>query len=260
MEYTLLIIGKNEKLLTEFFDNFADTYTLVSSSSHVADFKAHMEMIKPDICVIDLKELNEELAALIKAAKNDPDVTPPIFVGVAFDEADEKNAEGVTGYVIKGEINHETLRANLVEFVADAEKKRAKLAMLKEMAQASMKHILVIDDDPMMLKLIKEQLADRFTVATAISGKIAYKFLEKKKTDLILLDYEMPEENGPKVLDNIRKMPGMADVPVVFLTGIAEQSKIVEVVKLKPQGYILKPVDYVQLFDLIDKILGPKDE
>lgn len=58
------------------------------------------------------------------------------------------------------------------------------------------KNILVIDDDARMLKVIKLHLHEKYDVATAISGKIALKFLETKHTDLILLDYAMPDENG----------------------------------------------------------------
>ena len=64
------------------------------------------------------------------------------------------------------------------------------------------KHILVVDDNSMMLRLVKEHLHEKYDVATALSGKIALKFLRNKKTDLILLDYEMPDENGPAVLEN----------------------------------------------------------
>ena len=48
------------------------------------------------------------------------------------------------------------------------------------------KHVLVVDDDPMMLRLIKEQLKDIYMVATAINGNLALIFLENKKTDLFL--------------------------------------------------------------------------
>ena len=54
------------------------------------------------------------------------------------------------------------------------------------------KHVLVIDDDILMLKSLKEQLHEKYDVATALTGKLGLKFLESKKVDLILLDYEMP--------------------------------------------------------------------
>lgn len=117
-------------------------------------------------------------------------------------------------------------------------------------------HILVVDDDPLMLKMLREQLREDYDVATAISGKIARKFLERKKTDLILLDYEMPEENGPAVLEKLRANEATKDVPVIFLTGVSEREKIQEALALKPQSYLLKPVDHEQLLNAIAKFVG----
>lgn len=118
------------------------------------------------------------------------------------------------------------------------------------------KHILVVDDDPLMLKLIKEQLKDSYTVATAINGIIALKFLESKKTDLILLDYEMPNQNGAQILERIRKNPATAKLPVVFLTGVKDREKIKKLVELKPQGYLLKPIEREELIKNIKSVIG----
>lgn len=120
----------------------------------------------------------------------------------------------------------------------------------------SKKHILVIDDDPLMLKVIKDYLHDDYDIATAKGGKIAYKFLEKKKTDLILLDYEMPEEDGPTVYKKIRALPGMEQIPILFLTGVSDKTRIMSVLALKPQGYLLKPIDYATLISTITPILN----
>ena len=118
------------------------------------------------------------------------------------------------------------------------------------------KHILVVDDDPIMLKMVKEQLRDAYDVATAISGKIAMKFLERKMTDLILLDYEMPDESGPDVLEKLRENDSTKDIPVVFLTGVSDKSKIQEAIALKPQGYLLKPIDHDKLMATINSNIG----
>lgn len=117
------------------------------------------------------------------------------------------------------------------------------------------KHILVIDDDPLMLKSIKNQLQENYDVATAINGKIALKFLSSKHTDLILLDYEMPVETGPDILKKIRDNSNAKDIPVIFLTGIMERDKIEKALSLKPQGYLLKPVDHTKLLETIQNFL-----
>ena len=62
---------------------------------------------------------------------------------------------------------------------------------VKEVEEISdKKRILVIDDAPNMLKIINNLLDSKYEVATAVSGKVALKFLAKKPVDLILLDYD----------------------------------------------------------------------
>ena len=107
-----------------------------------------------------------------------------------------------------------------------------------------------------MLKTLKEYLHEDYDVATAVSGRVALKFLERKKTDLILLDYEMPEENGPAVLEKLRANEETKDIPVIFLTGVSDRKKIQEALALRPQSYLLKPIEREKLVDAIAKIFG----
>lgn len=118
------------------------------------------------------------------------------------------------------------------------------------------KHVLIVDDDPVMLKLLKGYLQDNYDTAVAINGKVALKFLEKNHTDLVLLDYEMPEEKGPAVLEKIRNNPKLKNLPVVFLTGVNVRDMVEGCLKLRPNGYMLKPIDSRSLNQKVREILG----
>lgn len=128
--------------------------------------------------------------------------------------------------------------------------------VVSELARPIKRHILVVDDNPMMLKVIRESLRDKYEVATAISGKIARRYLATKSVDLILLDYEMPEENGPEVLEKLRQEESTKNIPVIFLTGVKDKAKIQKVLQLKPQGYLLKPIEHDKLIAAIKNQLG----
>ncbi len=108
----------------------------------------------------------------------------------------------------------------------------------------------------MMLKVIKEHLHEDYDVATAVSGRVALKFLERRTTDLILLDYLMPEESGLEVLEKLRAKEETKDIPVIFLTGVTERKKIKNALVMRPQGYLLKPVDHDKLMEEIAKYIG----
>lgn len=110
------------------------------------------------------------------------------------------------------------------------------------MTQTTMdkKKILVVDDSGVMLRNVKNLLDTKYQVILANSGAMAVKYLTLDKPDLVLLDYEMPVINGKQVLEIIRTENDFAGVPVVFLTGKNDRETILDVMGLKPDGYLLK--------------------
>lgn len=117
-------------------------------------------------------------------------------------------------------------------------------------------HILVVDDNAMVLRNIKGVLDDKYTVAVAPSGVHAFVSIGKKMPDLILLDYEMPEMNGKEVLEKLQTDEELKDIPVVFLTSMDSVEIVMSLLALKPAGYLLKPVDSRMLQDKIREIIG----
>ncbi|MCD6227975.1 MAG: response regulator [Candidatus Omnitrophica bacterium] len=115
------------------------------------------------------------------------------------------------------------------------------------------KKILLIDDDPLVLKTLKKLLkAEGYCVELA---KAAQEGLEKGKTlnvDLIICDVKMPEINGIELIKQVkefRKNENKPDVPVIFITGYASEDAPIEAIKLGARDYLLKPFD-------LDKLLG----
>ncbi len=119
------------------------------------------------------------------------------------------------------------------------------------------KRILAVDDNAEQLMQIKEHLNEFYDVTLVGSGKDALKFLAKRKVDLILLDYEMPEMNGPEVMTEIKENPLLADIPIIFLTGVSEKDRVIKtLIDLKPQGYIVKPSKKSEIVAKIIDVLG----
>lgn len=115
--------------------------------------------------------------------------------------------------------------------------------------------ILIIDDDPSYAKMIREWLKEVYKINVVTTGKLVMSFLEKNEVDLILLDYEMPEMDGPEVLELIHLNPKTAEIPVVFLTGVNTKERIAQVMSLKPAGYILKSTTREELLDKLGELL-----
>lgn len=114
------------------------------------------------------------------------------------------------------------------------------------------KSVLVVDDSSSMLSAIKGLLKDKYKVTIVTSGSQAIRFLEKKKPDIILLDYLMPEMDGIMTLKEIRKMPKCIDVPILFLTG-ADDTSINNLSELDVNGVVKKPPVLEDLLEKIEK-------
>ena len=119
--------------------------------------------------------------------------------------------------------------------------------------------ILVVDDSAAMLRNVKGWLKDKYEVILANSGEFAMKYLSSELPDLILLDYEMPGMDGKAVLSAIRSSHRTKDLPVIFLTSKGEKQDVVEVMSLKPEGYILKTEEPQKIVQRIEEFLE-KDE
>ena len=116
------------------------------------------------------------------------------------------------------------------------------------------KQILIIDDDPVILRLMRSYLQDEYKVNIVNSGKSAFRFLEKFKPDIILLDYLMPEDDGPATLRMIREHEGCADIPVIFMTGLIDQELKDQCADLHPYAYLQKPVKQQKMLDILRSI------
>lgn len=115
------------------------------------------------------------------------------------------------------------------------------------------KSILIVDDDPQYLTLVRQWLSVDYKVALASSGIQAIKYLGRNKVDLILLDHEMPVTSGPQVLSMLRSETETKDIPVMFLTGKSDKESVMQVLSLHPEGYFLKTIQRKELLEELKK-------
>lgn len=115
------------------------------------------------------------------------------------------------------------------------------------------KKILVVDDDGVMLRTIKEWLSIKYEVYIANSGMNAITFLANNKVDLILLDYMMPVVSGPQVFAMLRNDPMTKSIPVMFLTAKSDKTSVLKVAALKPEKYLLKSMPPPELVQQINE-------
>lgn len=103
-------------------------------------------------------------------------------------------------------------------------------------------HILIVDDDPALLAQAEEILSEKYTVSLAASGKQAVQFLQRAQgIDLVLLDILMPEMNGFDTLKAIKDIELYKNIPVIFLTSLADSDSELQGLLIGAADYITKP-------------------
>ena len=119
-----------------------------------------------------------------------------------------------------------------------------------------MKKILLIDDSMIQHRIMKVLLKDKYELLMADSGLEGVKIAVRERPDLILLDYDMPVLSGKETFQKLQEHEESRNIPVLFLTGVSDKGEVEEVLKLRPRGYLLKPVEQNRLLEAIEKVLS----
>ena len=119
------------------------------------------------------------------------------------------------------------------------------------------KKILLVDDEEGFLSVIKEALEIRgFDIVTAKSAIEAGLELSSKKPDLILMDIKMPGIDGLQACTAIKKNPDTANIPIMVVSAISDESQVKKAHKMGIIDYFVKPVDIEKLVNRIKEVLG----
>ena len=116
--------------------------------------------------------------------------------------------------------------------------------------------VLVVDDDPGILLLMRETLAKAgFDVSDAASGPEAIELCREFKPDLVLLDINMPSMDGIMACIEIRKQ-SERDFPIIMVTSVDDAESIQRAFDAGATDFILKPVNWPLFQRRLDSVLG----
>lgn len=121
--------------------------------------------------------------------------------------------------------------------------------------------ILIVDDEPFNLQIIKEFLDnENYALFTAVDGQDAWDQLEQNpdKFDVILLDRMMPKLDGMQVLSRIKAHRILKSIPVVFQTAKSSPQDIIEGMNLGAYYYLTKPFDDEMLCSIVRTAIEDK--
>ncbi len=249
----LLFIGKFNTL-TEDTNSFLSQYFNIQICSESPDaVKGMLKMCNPDLVLISLVGLNPDFVPVYRELELNYKRLPVITFGTEGEMADFKEFYSNSQFqALKRPISNPDLlyaicrRMNIDPDELEQQK--------KERAGRKKKHVLLVDDDPTLLRGLKTLLQEQYKVSMAVSGAQAMMVLGKGMPDIIFLDYEMPVCDGRQTLQMIREMEETKDVPVVFLTGVADRQHVEAILELKPAGYLLKPPVAATILQMIENL------
>ena len=121
-----------------------------------------------------------------------------------------------------------------------------------------MAHILVIDDDPTILKTVRAALASAGHVVTgAKDGHEALELAGRENFSLVITDANMPGGvSGFQVVANLRRLDQYLTIPVMFVSGRREKKDVIRALESGADDYLIKPIDFDLMLSKIKTLLA----
>ncbi len=111
-----------------------------------------------------------------------------------------------------------------------------------------MPRVLVVDDDPGILKLVERALGSKgYEVLTATTGTEGLNRIQAENPDIVVLDKVMPDIEGFEIARRLRREPGFAHIPIVILTGASQLGDKLDAFNAGADDYLTKPFEVDEL-------------
>jgi DNA-binding NarL/FixJ family response regulator len=128
--------------------------------------------------------------------------------------------------------------------------------MIKEASVGEHKRLLLIDDDPNLILLVKDYLEFRgYEVITAENGQEALDVLQKDTPDMIICDVMMPQMDGYSLVEHVRQDPRTSWIPVLFLSAKGQSQDRVKGLNTGADVYMVKPFEPEELVAQVESSL-----
>ncbi len=119
------------------------------------------------------------------------------------------------------------------------------------------KRIVIAEDDPAIASMLEKVLAQHYDVSVAHNGQQALQLAARPpRPDLLLLDIMMPLLDGLSVAAEVKKVPELKAVPIIFLTAKSGATDVIKGIQSGARHYITKPFKIDDVLAKIKKALG----
>ncbi len=249
----VILIGRFNEVTRQISESLSQYCRVQLCADNSEIVEGMLKLVYPDLFILSLVGASTAHEEIFSMLSQEAPVTPIIAVGSENNENDLARR----GFLLRKEIRF-LRRPITVENIV--EQAKAILCITPEKKDAApveqLKTVLVVDDNPTLLRTMQTMLSKKYRVTFASSGTQAIVAIGRAKPDVILLDYDMPVCDGKMTLQMLRSEEETKDIPVIFLTGLADSEHVREVLSLHPQGYLLKPPEEATIFARLEEVLS----
>jgi len=216
-----------------------------------ADAETGIRLVReqhPDLVLMDIRLPGMDGLHATRIIKQDPDLKdiPVIALTAQAMLGDQEKAEeaGCSGYISKP-IDTRIFLAKLESFMEDS---RQKSGMSLGIYTDHKARILVVDDDPLNVKLLTAKLsAVEYDVIEAYSGQEGLDKAAAESPDLLLLDVMMPYIDGFEVTRRLKHDPHTRHIPIILVTALDERENKSKGLEAGADDFLNKPINNVEL-------------
>ena len=117
--------------------------------------------------------------------------------------------------------------------------------------------VLVIDDDPVIVKLLRVNFElEGFNVISAGDGREGVEMARAERPDVVVSDIMMPVMNGLELVSTLKSDPDTADLPVLLLSAKAQMADVQRGYELGADDYVTKPFDPLELLERVAALIA----
>ncbi|MGH9187318.1 MAG: response regulator transcription factor [Acidimicrobiales bacterium] len=116
--------------------------------------------------------------------------------------------------------------------------------------------VLVVDDDPVILKLLEVNFdMEGYTVLVARDGDEGVEVARAAQPDAVISDIMMPKRSGLELVTVLKADPATADIPILLLSAKAQSADVAEGITAGADDYVTKPFEPLDLVDRINRLI-----
>ncbi len=247
----ILLVGKFTDSFRKINKKLTGEYEVRACVSQLNIIEGMLTRKEPELIAMVLdEEETEDISLKCSLKASYPDL-PVIWLpfGLTEEEILKKIEQAISGENTEEQEEKEEIQAK-EEVLAEVPVPK------KTWVNPKKKVVLMVDDSGVFLRTMKSMIEEYYDVRMSTSGLNIQKLIQEHHPDIVLLDYEMPMFDGKQTMMKMRECEEMKDIPIVFVTAVNKKENIIQVLNLKPAGYILKPVEKERILQTIRDIIG----